>query len=172
MSAWRVRCAWHESAHAVVAVRLGRHVESVSLDPATGAGVTKAEPLPPDASPGEIERALVVALAGREGERWVPELPSRASENGRDDPYFSGLELTAMVAVEESAERPTDEAAIEHYRQKIGDEAIERARALSAELVERAAVVGQLEAVADALLLNAHLDARDLEAILDAPARA
>ena len=172
MSTRRVKCAWHEAAHVVVAVRLGRHVESVSLDPATGAGVTVAEPLAPDASPAEIERALVVALAGREGERWVPELPSRASENGRDDPYFSAQELAAMVATEESAERPTDEEAVEHYRKSIGDEAIERARTLAAELVERSAVVGQLEVVADALLLHAHLDARDLEAILDAPASA
>ena len=169
MSAQRVRAAWHESAHAVTALRLGRHVESVSLDPLTGAGVTVAEPLSPDASPAEVERALVVALAGREGERWVPELPSRASENGRDDPYLSAQGLAAMVAVEESAERPTDEDVIAHYEERIGAEAVERAGALARELVERSAVVGQLELVADALLLHAHLDARDLEAILDAP---
>ena len=56
-----------------------------------------------------------------------------------------------------------------HYTERIGPEAVEKARTLAAELVERAHVVGYLEKVADELLWRTTLTGDDLEALL-APA--
>lgn len=69
----RVRIAYHEAGHALIARSLGRALESVSLSFA--GGLVRQEPLAENATDDEIERALVVVFAGPEAERYAPETP-------------------------------------------------------------------------------------------------
>jgi len=161
-----LRACYHEVGHALVTRALGRRVELIAACP--DGGVTRQAPLAADASPEEIERGLVAAFAGEIAEGYAPPAPSAlevADWNG-GEALVAGL--LALRDVE--PERPSDEDAIEHYRQKIGDEAVERARMLSVELVGRLHDLGRLEAVADRLYLVGVLTGDDLETLLDAPA--
>lgn len=162
----RVYTAYHEAAHALVALSLGRRIESVSLGP--GGGMLRGEPLAPDATDEEIELGLTVVFAGSEAERYAPSGPD-PQRNG-DDPYFTSGELAAMALKDESGDVPSDEDVIRHYTERLGEEAIERARSLAAELVEREAAIGRLELLADELLWRNHLTGDDIERLLGAPA--
>jgi hypothetical protein len=163
----RLRIAYHEAGHALVARSLGRRVDSVSLAPDRG-GAMRGEPLGPDATDEELERALVVVFAGSEAERYAPSGPDPA-RNG-DDPWFSDGEMAAMALNEKSEEkRPSDEDVIAHYTARIGAEAVERARELAAELVDRLAALGRLELLADELLWRSHLTGGDVERLLETP---
>jgi ATP-dependent Zn protease len=157
--------AYHEAAHALVARALRQPVESVTVSP-IGTGVLHTSPLPPDASDEEIARRLTIVLAGKEGERHAPRLT--AEQNGADR-WFTVAELEALVAEDDLQELPSDEDVLAHYSERIGAEAVEKARTLAAELVERAYVVGYLEKVADELLWRTTLTGDDLERLL-APA--
>ena len=162
----RVATAWHEAGHALVARALGRRVESVSIG--MRGGSMRQEPLPPDASDEEIESALVVVLAGAEAERLAPAGP--APERNGDDPWLSDGELAAIAAEDSSGDRVSDEDVIARFAERIGEEAIERARELAAELVLRYAALGRLEQLADEILFRSHLTGDDLDRLLGAPA--
>lgn len=162
----RLLTAYHEAAHVLAARFLGRSVESVSL--AFASGVVQQEPLKPDATDEEIKHGLVVVLAGSAAERYAPAGP--APEQNGGDPWFTESELAAMDAVDGQAERPSDEDVIEHYRARIGDEAIEDARDFAAEIVERMYRSGRLESLADEILFRGHLTGDDIERLLGAPA--
>jgi ATP-dependent Zn protease len=159
--------AYHEAGHALVALDFKRRVDSVSLVP--GGGRMRQEPLAPDATGEEIERALVVIFAGAEAERYAP--PKSWERNG-GDPWLTDGEL-AMLARPETDEarsddekRPSDEDVIAHYTERIGSEAIERAREFAREYVERLHVVGRLKRLADELLFRGHLTGDDVERLM------
>jgi hypothetical protein len=154
-----VRTAYHEAGHALVARDLGRRVDSISVG--VGGGFLRQEPLAPNGTDEEIERALVIIFAGAEAEKHAPDVPWQG--NG-GDPWLTDGELAILAARDENP--PSDEAAIEHYTERIGAEAVERARELAAELVERMHAIGRLERLADELLFRGHLTGDDVERLL------
>ncbi len=158
-----LRSCYHESAHALVARGLKRRFESVGLD--RNGGAMRGEPLPPNASAEEIERALIVIFAGREGEKYVPEFA-----RGHDGPWLTPGEMVALDTEPDGDGRPSDAEIIEHYRAIIGDEAVTRAQETAEELVERKWRVGHLERLADELMLHGALTASEIEALLAVPA--
>ena len=160
-----LRTAYHEAGHALIACALKHRIVSVSLD--RNGGRLRGEGLAPDATDEEIENALVVVFAGREAERYVPEIPAWRRHDD-DDIWLGPDEMVLLDGEAEQAERrPSDEKLIAHYTERIGAEAIERARELAAELVERMAVIGRLERLADEILLRGHLLTGDeIEALL------
>jgi hypothetical protein len=163
-----VRAAFHESAHALLSRDFRRPLELVAISP--DGGVTKASaPFAGDGSDEELERAVVLVLAGEIGATYAPAAPlnveaaSHAGTNGGPDPY-AGLLATAGLP-----DGPSDHDVVERAREILGDEAIERARALAVELVERKATTGILQRLADELLWRGALTGDELERIL-APA--
>lgn len=128
----------------------------------------RGESLAPEATDEELERGLVVVFAGQEAERYAPSGPD-PNRNG-DDPYFTEGELAYLALKDESGEVPSDVDVITHYTERLGEEAVERARSLAAELVERMHVLGKLERLADELLWRNHLTGEDVERLLEAPA--
>lgn len=66
------RAAYHEAGHALAARALGLTVDSVSLGPFDGGGVTQLrQRLAADSTLDEIERALTVLFAGEAAERYA-----------------------------------------------------------------------------------------------------
>ena len=128
----------------------------------------RQEPLPPDASDEEIESTLVVVLAGAEAERL--RTGRSCPERNSDDPWLSDGELAAIAAEDSSGDRVSDEDVIARFAERIGEEAIERAREFAAELVLRYAALGRLEQLADEILFRSHLTGDDLDRLLGAPA--
>jgi hypothetical protein len=161
-----VRGAYHEAGHVLVSRSLGRPVESVSAAPQGSGGVTRGVPLPPDATADEIEQALVVVFAGEAAEEYADRAAAPASNGNDHDPWFTVGELEALADVGESAGTPSDRAAVDHYRELIGEERVERARALAAELVWRLATVGQLSKLAAELSTRNRLTSDEIEQIL------
>ena len=162
-----VRLNYHEAGHALIARALGRPLDLVALGP-DGGMIKATSPLAGEGSPEALEESLVVTFAGEIAERYAPSSPLsmsaalHADSNGGPDP-FAGLLTTSE---HELTEQPSDDELVEHYRARLGDEVIERARALAVELVDRKAVLGDLELVADRLLLAGLLTSDDLDRIL------
>lgn len=171
MTADAQRVAYHEAGHALVAIQVGRPVESVGL--LRGGGATRGFPLAQDASPEEIVRALTVVLAGSAAEAHAPALagPSiRAVPSADTDPWLSPAgELAAELAEDEdpAQARPSDDDLVAHWQDRIGPEAVERARALASELVEREAALGRLHLLALELLRRRHLSGAEVTATLE-----
>jgi hypothetical protein len=61
----------------------------------------------------------------------------------------------AALADVDLASTPSDGELVEHYRSRVGDEVVGRAERLAREFIERDAVLGRLELVADRLYLAA-----------------
>ena len=160
-----VRMAYHEAGHVLVARQMGRRVESVSVS--LNGGTTRGDPLPPDASPAEIEQSLVVVFAGRFAERHAP--PELFVPTAWSDPYFTPGEAEAehLAATNGEAERPTDDDVVAHYADRVGAEAVERAQALAEELVWRADGLGDLERLANELMRRNHLGGAEVEQLLE-----
>lgn len=155
-----LQMSYHEAAHALIARSLGRPVEVVSIL-AEGGGVTAtAGPIAGDRSPEALEQALVIVFAGDVGSAYAPR------SGNPDIAAAAGANGGGVVPTEGDAYGPTDAEIIERYRADLGDEAIERARALAVELVDRMAVLGVLERVADRLYLSGLLTADDLERLV------
>jgi hypothetical protein len=154
-----LRLAYHEAGHALVALFLGRSVESVSIGP--GGGVVRQEPLPAEATDEEIKRGLVVVFAGQEAERYAP-----PQERDDDDPWLTPQEMVMLDAEPVVLDAPSDEAVIEHFTKRLGPEEVDDARAFAAEIVERQWRVGRLEQLADELLWRTSLAGEDIERLL------
>jgi hypothetical protein len=150
----------------LVARALGRRVHSVSVTLEDGA--VRGAALAQDASPAEVEQALAVAFAGVCAERHVPREPMPRIWT-RKNPWLSGGEATAQALAVENGDskRPHDGELIAYWEGQIGSEAVERARALAEELVEREAAIGRLETLAIELLFRSHLSGADIEQILE-----
>jgi hypothetical protein len=159
--------AYHEASHALVARALGRPLQTVAIS--VDGGVTRtSEPLAGSGSNEELERMAVILFSGQAGETYAPKLPAvavNAEENGHAslDAFTAGL-----IATTGTTDGPSDASVLEQIGEKIGPEAMERARALAVELVDRNHVVGQLERVADELLWRGELSGDDVEVLLDA----
>ena len=91
----------------------------------------------------------------------VPDAQAHADSNGGD-----AIPLAGVATIR--AEGPHDDEVVEHFRNLVDDETIERCRALAVEFIERDSVpaINRLETVADALFLHGYLSGDDLEAIL------
>jgi hypothetical protein len=170
-----IEACYHEAGHALVARAVGRPLELVAVS--VDGGLTKtAGPLAADRTDEELEKALTVILAGEAAERYAPTAPSGSAAaaqaadsnggGGGGDAYSDGL--VAMMTAR-ADDGPTDAEVVARYREDLGDEAFERAWRLAHELVDRKAVLGQLELVADRLYLHGVLTSDDLDRIL-APA--
>jgi hypothetical protein len=163
-----LRLAYHESGHALIARDLGRRVESVAISPDGGA--VHEEPLAPNGTPEEIERGLVVVFAGLAAQNYAPPGPispaalEKADSNGGIVPGLVALRDVDFQAT------PSDDDVVEHYRERIGDEAVERAKVLAYQLVDRKYLIGQLQQIADELLWRGVLSGDDLEKLLASPA--
>jgi hypothetical protein len=160
------RAAFHEAGHVLVALSLGRSVESVSVTPLAGGGVTIGEPLRGDATPEEIEAALTVAFAGEAAEQYADEAVAPVRNGDGGDPYFTVGELAALADADTADGRPSDGEAIDYYRDRIGAEAVERARALAVELVWRHAALGRLSLLAGEIFARHHITNTELEQII------
>jgi hypothetical protein len=161
------RGAFHEAGHALVSRALGRSVASVSINPLSGGGVTIGEPLRGDATPKEIEAALTVAFAGEAAEEYADGAVTPVRNGSSADPYFTLGELSALADADTANGRPSDGEAIDHYRARIGAEAVERARALAVELVWREASLGRLSLLAGEIFARHHLNDTEIEQILE-----
>jgi hypothetical protein len=159
-----VSSAWHEAGHALVALRLGRTIETISLSP-DGAGVVRQQKPVDDPDDEEIARSLTVVCAGEAAERLAPHPRVVAPERNGG---LTTRELLALVDVAEREGTPSDAEHVEHYRARLGDERIERIEALAEELVTREHVLGNLELLADELLLRGHLTGADVAELFSA----
>jgi len=74
-----------------------------------------------------------------------------------------------MDHIDEGRDGPSDDEVIRHYTERLGEEAIERAREWAVELVAREATIGRLELLADELLWRSHLTGDDVERLLETP---
>jgi hypothetical protein len=162
-----VKAAYHEAGHALVAKSLGRAVESVSVAPLGVGGAVNGEPLPSDATPDQIEKALVVAFAGQAAEEYADRAAAPASNGSVGDPYFSLGELSALADSEAARDKPRDREVIAYYRDLIGDEAVQRAHELAVELVWRFASLGRLSLLAGELCARNHLTNTEIDEILE-----
>lgn len=162
----RVRHAYHEAGHVLVSHAFGWKVDRVSL--ALNGGIVRHSepPITEDSNDEDLERGLVVLFAGREAEAYAPAGSNHASTNGGD------LSVDALVSLIEPDtaidDGPTDDQVVEHYAGRLGPDRVAAARELAAELVERWATVGRLEALADELLWRGELSGADVEVLLDA----
>ena len=162
--------AYHESGHALVARALGRPLEMISVS--IEGGLTRtSEPAAAARTDEELERTATIILAGEVAQRYAPRVPLDAPSSAQNGHMELDAFTAGLIATAEGADGPLDSDALEQIRQKIGDEALERSRTLATELIERQAVLGYLERVADQLLLYGVLTGDDLETLL-APARA
>jgi hypothetical protein len=109
-SASRLRLAYHEAGHALVATRLGRQVDSVSISPL--GGVVAEEALAPGGSVEEIERGLTVVFAGRLAEQYAPD------EAPDYDPTLTASEVEAFFL----AERPAEPSSAQSLDTSAGSE--------------------------------------------------
>ena len=159
-----VRVAYHEAGHACAARRLNRKLERVSLSLA--GGYVKEAGLSEDGSDEELERGLVVLLSGAAAERFAPEHePVPRERNGG----MSVSELEALADVEHRlASEPADEGLVAYCESRLGRERVEKARRLADEFAARSAATGDLETLADALLLHGTLSGEEVEGILAA----
>jgi len=160
------RVAWHEAAHVLIARRVGVPVLSVSLS-AFSAGTMHSTPIGPDPSPVEIERRLTVVLAGELAEGYAPAASANGREPESDDPWFSDAETLAQLHIGDAHAGPRDADVVAHYEPRIGAEAVARARAFAAEFVSCEAATGRLEKVATALLRRQHLDAAEIDSLIE-----
>ena len=160
----RVRAAWHEAGHACAARRLNRKLERVSLSLA--GGYVKEAALSEDGSDEELERGLVVLLSGAAAERFAPEHePVPRESNGG----MSSCELEVFADVEFMlATAPPDKELVAYCESRLGSERVEKARRLADEFTARSDAVGDLEAIADGLLLHGTLSGQEVEGILAA----
>jgi hypothetical protein len=94
--------------------------------------------------------------------------PPEAASNGHaaSKVWFDDGELTALAHVADTAEVPADSEIVDRIAERIGDVAVQRARDLALELVEREHMLGRLEHVAGELLRRNHLSGDDIEEIL------
>lgn len=158
------RVAYHEAAHALIALAFGRKVDTVSAS-FVGGSVLE-EQFAPNGSEEEIRRSLVVTFAGEEGERYAP-----ADTGGAPAEWNGGLsvgQLEALASVQRNRENalPSDEEVVAHYSERIGAEAVEECRRLAVELVARKAAIGTLQRLADELMWRGTIDGDDLERLL------
>jgi hypothetical protein len=129
--------------------------------------VTRGEPLSADATPDEIESALVVAFAGEAAEKYADRATAPVRNGNRHDPWFTAGEMEALVEVAETADSPSDGDVVDHYRERLGAERVERARSFAVELVWRLAAVGQLSLLAQQIFERHHLTSTEIEEILE-----
>ena len=159
--------AYHESGHALVARALGRPLEMISVS--IEGGLTRtSEPAAAARTDEELERTATIILAGEVAQSYAPRVPLDAPSSAQNGHMELDAFTAGLIATAEGADGPLDSDVLEQIRQKIGDQAVARARALAVELVERKAARGVLERVADRLLLVGVLTSGDVEALLAA----
>jgi len=158
-----IQACYHEAGHALIARSMGRPVKLIAVSP--DGGITQTtEPLAGDKTAAELEKALTIILAGEAAAGYAPAGPSPDAVAAAD-PY-GGIGIVPEHGADSG---PDDDQVVDVYRQRLGDETVERCRELAVELVGRERDLGQLGRVADALYLRGLLDAQDLEEILAAP---
>jgi hypothetical protein len=153
-----------------VARDFGREVVELAVG-VDGTGIVRtAGPLAGDGSPKQLEQAVTIVLAGEVGASYAPRTPLSPSALAHAHTNGGDAIAASLLAMDGAEDGQLDDEVIAQAREILGEEAIERARTLAVELIERKSVTGVLELVADRLLLHGALSGDDLERILDAPA--
>jgi hypothetical protein len=172
------RLAWHEAAHAVVALTDQRRVQLVTIDPLLPAGL--CAPVGGDGSVESLRQDLRGFVAGKIGETFARHTPDRVQPEEDEDSLYPSevetnfaLQLDRHIAANSTEDKPdggalrTDDDVAAELARRINPSDPDAEINLARELAERTLAVRHdlLDTIAEALLVARTLTEQDLAAL-------